>query len=456
LENCHPYPILPNKLALMHNGVLSTGNRNDVTKSDTWHFIEDYLKMVAEAAPQLFYEPNFLELLEKFIGYSNKFVFMNDEGRLAVVNEEAGTFHAEMWFSNTYAWSPSRFIPDYWKGKNGGNHYRGGYNNGYEGGSYGQTDRSNRVFAASGFACGKTEAPSPAPAPAASPAAPAPAPAPMTAQQEYEAMLEDYGYAEAEAGMYVGNPFGAVSAYHERKDKWSAKESIAKDEAQGKGDAGKTNVRTFPDSVFSQRRFAAHDARHVDDDYSADKYFDDAARKAQAEWLTDRKTRGVLEADSGADQSRVVGQSGHQELLSRPTEEELVDAVQVSDVDALADWLMIAPATTLTMMFKLMTPVASKHCPRNSLAKWEQQVYDALLGQRVSDLIDFASRSYVAAERMGEVIGYYLNWIEKAIPSEHVGEVREQPTVYVDNRGVLVPIPAVINPLPLDNSAEWE
>src|SRR5687768_9176607 len=40
LDNCHPYTVLEGQVALMHNGVLSTGNDKDKTKSDTWHFIE--------------------------------------------------------------------------------------------------------------------------------------------------------------------------------------------------------------------------------------------------------------------------------------------------------------------------------------------------------------------------------------------------------------------------------
>jgi hypothetical protein len=51
-------------------------------------------------------------MMEEFIG-NNRFVFMNGEGRMQHVNFEQGIEHDDMWFSNTYAWSPSRLIPSY-------------------------------------------------------------------------------------------------------------------------------------------------------------------------------------------------------------------------------------------------------------------------------------------------------------------------------------------------------
>jgi hypothetical protein len=51
-------------------------------------------------------------MMEEFIG-NNRFVFMNGEGRMQHVNFEQGIEHDDMWFSNTYAWTPSRLIPSY-------------------------------------------------------------------------------------------------------------------------------------------------------------------------------------------------------------------------------------------------------------------------------------------------------------------------------------------------------
>lgn len=110
--NCHPYDVIPGFIAMMHNGVLHTGNAADKSKSDTWHFIKDYLHSAVSSAPDLVYDAGFVAMLEEFIG-NNRFVFMNGEGRMQHVNFDQGIEHDDMWFSNTYAWTPSRLIPSY-------------------------------------------------------------------------------------------------------------------------------------------------------------------------------------------------------------------------------------------------------------------------------------------------------------------------------------------------------
>jgi predicted glutamine amidotransferase len=110
--NCHPYDVIPGYIAMMHNGVLHTGNAADKNKSDTWHFIQDYLHTAVSSAPDLVYDAGFVSMMEEFIG-NNRFVFMNGEGRMQHVNFSQGIEHDDMWFSNTYAWTPSRLIPSY-------------------------------------------------------------------------------------------------------------------------------------------------------------------------------------------------------------------------------------------------------------------------------------------------------------------------------------------------------
>jgi hypothetical protein len=68
LLNCHPYEILNRAehgldLWLMHNGVLATGNRADITKSDTWHYIQDYLKPMLASNPDFAFHPSFKALI---------------------------------------------------------------------------------------------------------------------------------------------------------------------------------------------------------------------------------------------------------------------------------------------------------------------------------------------------------------------------------------------------------
>jgi hypothetical protein len=112
LDNCHPYEVL-NRLEhgidlwLMHNGILSTGNKADESKSDTWHYIEDYLKPLLSANPDFAFHPSFSEIVGDHIGSSNKFILMDNEGRQAVINHGSGVHWAGLWLSNTYAWSAS-------------------------------------------------------------------------------------------------------------------------------------------------------------------------------------------------------------------------------------------------------------------------------------------------------------------------------------------------------------
>jgi hypothetical protein len=119
LTNCHPYDVVPGYIAMMHNGILHTGNAADVSKSDTWHFIKDYLASPIAEHPDMVYNDSFLTMVADFID-NNRFVFMNGEGRMSHVNFDQGIEHDGMWFSNTYAWRPAALIPNYYTGANKG------------------------------------------------------------------------------------------------------------------------------------------------------------------------------------------------------------------------------------------------------------------------------------------------------------------------------------------------
>ena len=112
MENCHPYDVVKGYVAMMHNGVLHTGNAADKAKSDTWHFIQDFLASPVAEHPALVHNDKFLDMMAEFIG-DNRFVFMDGEGKISHVNYDQGIEHDGLWFSNTYAWTPSRLIPKY-------------------------------------------------------------------------------------------------------------------------------------------------------------------------------------------------------------------------------------------------------------------------------------------------------------------------------------------------------
>lgn len=108
MDNCHPYEVTPG-LWMAHNGVLATGNHANPKMSDTWHYINDYLKPLLTLNPDLIKQEAFLKMVGGHIGGSNKFAFMNQQGECFIVNRNSGIDHNGMWYSNTYAWTPWKF-----------------------------------------------------------------------------------------------------------------------------------------------------------------------------------------------------------------------------------------------------------------------------------------------------------------------------------------------------------
>lgn len=119
MDNCHPYPVFgfdegddhPMPMALMHNGVLHTGNDRDRRKSDTWHYIRDYLHKLLANDPSLAFSPEFADIIGKHIGANNKFVLMNNLGQRTTINESSGVQFEGAWLSNRYAWSADKYLP---------------------------------------------------------------------------------------------------------------------------------------------------------------------------------------------------------------------------------------------------------------------------------------------------------------------------------------------------------
>lgn len=102
-ENTHPYYV-GRGYWLMHNGVLSTGNEKDRTKSDTWHFIRDSLRPALRVARRCLDNVEFLKKVGTIIGGSNRFAILGESGKVQLVNKKSGIMHKGAWFSNTYAW----------------------------------------------------------------------------------------------------------------------------------------------------------------------------------------------------------------------------------------------------------------------------------------------------------------------------------------------------------------
>lgn len=112
IANCHPYEVVPG-IWMAHNGVLRTGNAKDPKMSDTWHYIQDYLKPMLQAHPELMTNEGFINFVGDHIGPSNKFALMNEKGDVSIINRESGYDFWDLgnqdltvWYSNTYAFSP--------------------------------------------------------------------------------------------------------------------------------------------------------------------------------------------------------------------------------------------------------------------------------------------------------------------------------------------------------------
>lgn len=117
-DNCHPYKVTDD-VWLAHNGILSTGNAADTSKSDTWHFIQNFIRPALLGNPDLLTDVNWQKFIGDVIGRSNKFALVRSDGAVVVINAAAGVNYENAWLSNTYAWSYYKFTG------------RGGYTGGY-------------------------------------------------------------------------------------------------------------------------------------------------------------------------------------------------------------------------------------------------------------------------------------------------------------------------------------
>lgn len=108
IDNCHPYRVT-DSIYLAHNGVLSSGNDADVTRSDTWHFIHNVIQPAAEHNPEIIQRPEWQTFIGSMIGRSNKFGLMTSSGDAIIINREAGIEFEGAWLSNTYAWPAHKY-----------------------------------------------------------------------------------------------------------------------------------------------------------------------------------------------------------------------------------------------------------------------------------------------------------------------------------------------------------
>ncbi|NDD54456.1 hypothetical protein EBZ39_11370 [bacterium] len=108
LANCHPYNVT-DRVALAHNGVLSTGNDADKTKSDTWHFVENIIRPAVLGDESIILRDSWQRFIGSAIGSSNKFGLMTAAGDVVIINRASGVEFRGAWLSNTYAWPAAKY-----------------------------------------------------------------------------------------------------------------------------------------------------------------------------------------------------------------------------------------------------------------------------------------------------------------------------------------------------------
>jgi len=110
LSRVHPYEVLPNRLWMMHNGVLD-GHRSLDEESDTEKYITTVLRPLLKRSIEILQIPEFQELISRDIGNSNRFVFVDRQGRITIINKHTGYELGADWYANSYSFDAAKFFP---------------------------------------------------------------------------------------------------------------------------------------------------------------------------------------------------------------------------------------------------------------------------------------------------------------------------------------------------------
>jgi hypothetical protein len=99
-HNLHPFTI-SGQLYLMHNGTIRLPLRVP-GRSDTWHFVHDVLRPLAQRRPGVLLDNAFIQLLELALKPENKLALMDyAQHRIVLINREHGAELDGLWLSST-------------------------------------------------------------------------------------------------------------------------------------------------------------------------------------------------------------------------------------------------------------------------------------------------------------------------------------------------------------------
>ena len=94
--NTHPHILAGGRAALVHNGILPVLDSKDDSKSDTVQWAE---YIFGELEPEVLVSASLRSKFEPIIR-GNKLVFMDDQARVSIMNEELGHWDEGKWYSN--------------------------------------------------------------------------------------------------------------------------------------------------------------------------------------------------------------------------------------------------------------------------------------------------------------------------------------------------------------------
>jgi len=109
LDNVHPFKVVDG-VWLMHNGTVKLSARVP-GKSDTWHFVNDVLRPLAQRHPGLLSDYSFIQILEHGLRAENKLALLDQRlRRIVLVNRDHGVELDGLWLSNT-RWIDRKLFP---------------------------------------------------------------------------------------------------------------------------------------------------------------------------------------------------------------------------------------------------------------------------------------------------------------------------------------------------------
>lgn len=96
-KNTHPFYI-NNDVCLIHNGILDIEVPTNSEINDTQIFIKKFMKEIK--AKDLMHNKSIQNLIAETISSRNKFVLLDNRGYYKIINEKAGHWKNNVWFSN--------------------------------------------------------------------------------------------------------------------------------------------------------------------------------------------------------------------------------------------------------------------------------------------------------------------------------------------------------------------